>query len=88
MGSLVVKRKRCDGTVMEAVLWKTVGSGALSIGGDAAVIGTPIEFNALDDSNGDFGGGATAPLGYIYAPFAEGGSDPTDAGSSRNPNAA
>ena len=86
MGSLVCRRKRCDNAVMEAALYKTVGSGALSIGGDAAVVGTTVEFNALDDSNGDFGGAADKPLGHIYAPFAEGGSDPTDAGSSRNPN--
>tara|TARA_Y100001968_G_scaffold302788_1_gene316399 strand:- start:585 stop:1127 length:543 start_codon:yes stop_codon:yes gene_type:complete len=88
MGSLVIRRKRCDNAVMEAALYKTVGSGALSIGGDAAVVGTSVEFAALDDSNGDFGGDTDKPLGHIYAPFADGGSDPEGAGSSRNPNAA
>ena len=67
-GNLLCKRKRCDGFVMEAVLWKTTGSGAVSIGGDAAVIGTPVEFNALDDNQGQFGGTSSAPLGYLYAP--------------------
>ncbi len=76
-GNLVLRRIRCDGFVMEAVLWKTIGSGALAIGGDAAVVGSTVEFSALDDSNGDFGGSATAPLGFIYAP------DP--AGTSTNP---
>ena len=36
-GNLICRRKRCDGFVMEALLWKTLGSGALAIGGDAAV---------------------------------------------------
>ena len=74
-GSLVCRRKKCSGDfIMEAVLWKTVGSGALSIGGDADVVGTPVEFNALDDSNGEYMDPAWAtnadqyPLGYLYAP--------------------
>ena len=74
-GSLVCRRKKCSGDfIMEAVLWKTVGSGALSIGGDADVVGTPVEFNALDDSNGEYmdpnwvANAADYPLGYLYAP--------------------
>ena len=74
-GSLYCRRKRCnDSFVMEAVLWKTVGSGALSIGGDADVVGTPVEFNALDDSNGEFmdpawkANAADYPLGYLFVP--------------------
>ena len=86
-GSLICRRKRCSTDapfVMEACLWKTVGSGALSIGGDADVVGTTIEFNALDDSNGEFmpalvdvndpkpgewrTNPAAHPLGYIFSP--------------------
>lgn len=73
-GNLICRRKRCDGFVMEALLWKTLGSGALAIGGDAAVIGSTVEFNALDDSGGDFGGAEDKPLGYIYAPDPAAGS--------------
>ena len=80
-GSLVCRRKKCSGDfIMEAVLWKTVGSGALSIGGDADVVGTPVEFNALDDSNGEYMDPAWAtnadqyPLGYLYAPSPAAGS--------------
>lgn len=73
-GNLICRRKRCDGFVMEALLWKTLGSGALAIGGDAAVVGSTVEFNALDDTNGDFGGADDKPLGYIYAPDPAAGS--------------
>ena len=77
-GNLVIRRERCDGFVMECVLWKTIGSGAVAIGGDAAVVGSSVEFNALDDANGAFGGAAAAPLGDIYAPDpAAGSTDPT-----------
>jgi len=71
-GRLLMERIRCqDSFVMVALFWKTSGSGAVSIGGDAAVINTPVEFNALDDNGGDFGGTTEAPLGFIYAPPAE-----------------
>lgn len=65
---LYLRRKRCDGFVMEAVFWKTTGSGTIQLAGGAEVQGTPAEFAALDDSNGDFGGSESAPLGYLYAP--------------------
>ena len=87
-GTLKCQRERCDGFVMEAVLWKALSTGSLTIGGDANVVGTPLEFTALDDSNGDYhnvnpiddqvnppGFGALAPLGYLYAPLAVTGSD-------------
>jgi len=83
-GNLVIKRARCaDSFIMEAVIWKTTGSGALSLGGADTVVGTPVEFNAVDDSNGDFHDTAnaqwgSAPLGFIYAPDPVAGStDPT-----------
>ena len=65
-------RERCDGFIMDMVIWKARNSAAMSIGGASEVISTPIEFNALDDRNGDFGGTNTAPLGYLYAPDAVG----------------
>ena len=61
-------RKRCDGFIMDMVIWKARSSAAVTIGGGSEVLTTPIEFNALDDANGDFGGSAAAPLGYLYAP--------------------
>lgn len=67
-GNLVARRERCDGFVMEATIWKTTGSGAMSIGGDASVVGTTAEFNALDDTNEGFGGSASSPLGKLYCP--------------------
>ena len=73
-GSLRCLRKRCDGFIMETVLFKTIGSGGFSIGGAAEVISSAIEFNALDDANGEYGGSSTAPLGWIYAPDPAAGS--------------
>jgi len=73
-GSLRAIRKRCDGFLMEAVLFKTIGSGPVSIGGSDNVVQSPIEFSALDDANGDFGGDENAPLGWIYAPDPAAGS--------------
>ena len=68
-------------------MWKTLGAGALSLGGDADVVGTTVEFSALDDSNGEYMYGSTAdpksnnaatpanwPLGYLYAPAPAAGS--------------
>tara|TARA_Y100000114_G_C11760950_1_gene329700 strand:- start:2044 stop:2748 length:705 start_codon:yes stop_codon:yes gene_type:complete len=89
-GTLRCARERCDGFVMEAVMWKALSTGALTLGGDANVIGTPLEFTAFDDSNGDFHDtsnadltgdnyktkkwGNKAPLGFLYAPLAAFGS--------------
>ena len=73
-GSLRALRKRCDGFIMEACLFKTIGSGGFQIGGAAEVISSAAEFSALDDSNGEYGGSADAPLGWIYAPDPAAGS--------------
>ena len=70
-GTLRALRKKCSAGsefIMVANLFKTVGSGSFSIGGAAEVISSATEFKALDDANGDYGGAASAPLGYIYAP--------------------
>ncbi len=70
-GTLRAMRNKCssgDEFIMVANLYKTTGSGAFSIGGAAEVISSATEFAALDDTNGGYGGSASAPLGYIYAP--------------------
>jgi hypothetical protein len=76
-GSLRCMRKKCssgDPFIMAIMLFKTIGSGAFQIGGAAEVIGSAVEFQALDDTNGDYGGSESAPLGYIYAPDPAAGS--------------
>ena len=67
-GSLRCIRERCDGFMMETVLFKTIGSGPLNIGSSDNVIEAAAQFQALDDSNGEFGGSSSAPLGWLYAP--------------------
>jgi len=60
------KRERvCDGRTLEVYMWKVLASGVMQIG-TGEPVATPFEFNALSDEGGDYGGSATAPLGYIY----------------------
>ena len=76
-GTLRAMRNKCssgDDFIMVCNLYKTIGSGTFSIGGAAEVISSATEFQALDDANGDYGGSAEAPLGYIYAPDPASGS--------------
>ncbi len=61
-------RKRCDGFIMDMVIWKARNAAPLTIAGGTEVLSTPIEFNALDDNNAEYGGSSEAPLGYLYAP--------------------
>tara|TARA_Y100000114_G_C11763344_1_gene331253 strand:+ start:4382 stop:5059 length:678 start_codon:yes stop_codon:yes gene_type:complete len=61
-------RERCDGFIMDMMIHKTIASGTVTIGGAAEVINTPVEFNALDDRNGELGGTSQSPLGWLYAP--------------------
>lgn len=71
-------RKRCDGFIMDMVIWKARNAAPLTIAGGTEVLSTPIEFNALDDNNGEYGGSVEAPLGYLYAPDPV-GTQPADA---------
>ena len=65
-------RERCDGFIMDMVIWKARNAAPLTIGGGSEVISSPIEFNALDDRGGSMGGTPSAPLGYLYAPDPQG----------------
>jgi hypothetical protein len=65
-------RERCDGFIMDMVIWKARNAAPLTIGGGTEVISSPIEFNALDDRGGSMGGSSSAPLGYLYAPDPQG----------------
>lgn len=52
---------------MEVVFWKAATSGLFQLAGGDEAVPSPVEFVALDDSSGDYGGSSDAPLGYIYA---------------------
>jgi len=62
------RRERCDHFVMDAVFWKAQSAGLIQIGAGDPTASAPIEMNALDDTNAEWGGSASAPLGYLYAP--------------------
>lgn len=63
---IVGERENCAGHCIDFRFWRGRASGATSISGAAEVIGMPIEINALNDINGDFGGSTTAPLGFVH----------------------
>lgn len=57
-----------DGVTITVVFWKANTSGLLQLGGGDEAIGSPVEFVALDDREGAYGGSVTAPLGYLHIP--------------------
>jgi hypothetical protein len=62
------RRRNSDLAEITVVFWKAVSSGLLQLAGGDEAIASPVEFVALDDSGGDYGGSSTAPLGYINLP--------------------
>lgn len=57
-----------DGVEITVVFWKANTSGLLQLAGGDEAVGSPVEFVALDDRSGDYGGTLAAPLGYIHIP--------------------
>lgn len=69
--TLHIRRTRaCDNVVIEAKIFKVSAAGLISIGGGDETVGTPIELEGLDDQANAMGqgGGAAAPIGYIWLP--------------------
>jgi len=63
---LIGERINCAELMIVFVIWQARSSGSIEIGGADGFIGTPMEINALNDKNGNFGGSAAAPLGFIW----------------------
>lgn len=71
--SIFGRRTRCSelgGGIINFTLWKTIGSGTVSIGSAADEVTVPFEFIAQDDRAGLFGGSPSSPYGQIYIPAA------------------
>lgn len=63
------KRERvCDGRTLEVYMWKCITNGLVQVGSGDDWISSPATFTALDDTDNNFGGGPTAPLGYLFVP--------------------
>ena len=60
------ERINCNNQMIAFRFHRARASGAVEIGGADEVIGTPMEINALNDTNGDFGGSVDSPLGFIW----------------------
>lgn len=64
-----VQRMNCAQNIIVGRFWKARASGVMEIGSGNDLVTTPIEVNALADTNGDFGGSNAQPYGYIYFTF-------------------
>lgn len=62
------RERNSDAQVITVVFWKAMSSGLFQLGGGDEAIKSPVEFVALDDASGDYGGSSSAPLGYIHIP--------------------
>jgi len=60
------ERINCNSNMIHVRFWKARASGAIEVGAANDIIGTPIEINALNDSDGTMGGSANVPLGWIW----------------------
>lgn len=57
-----------DGVELTVMFWKASTAGLLQLGAGDEAISSPVEFQALDDREGAYGGSSIAPLGYIHIP--------------------
>jgi hypothetical protein len=65
--NLYGERVACGGVTCVFKMHKARSSGAIEIGSTANdFISMPIEIDALDDSDGDYGGSDSSPLGWIW----------------------
>ena len=64
--SFEVQRINCAQRMIIGHFYRARCSGVIEIGSAQDVVGTPLEVNALDDVNGNFGGSQDRPYGYIY----------------------
>jgi len=62
------RHRPADNIALEFCMWKCMVSSLFSLGSGDEAQGSPLEVTALDDTDGDCGGSATGPLGYLWAP--------------------
>jgi hypothetical protein len=67
-----MRKRACDSFILEARIFKVHAGGAVTLGSSDESVTTPMELEGLDDQADTMhqGGGANAPLGYIYLPTA------------------
>ena len=66
--SFEVQRINCAQRMIIGHFYRARCSGVMEIGSANDVVGTPIEVNALDDVNGNFGGSQDRPTGTSASP--------------------
>lgn len=67
------RRRVSDSVAVEFCMWKCLVVSTFTLGSGDEVQGVPMEVEALDDTDGDYGGSSTAPLGWLWVPTEAGG---------------
>ena len=62
------RNRVADGFAIEFCMWKCLTTSLFQLGSGDDVQGTPLEVVAHRDEDGDYGGSATSPLGWLYVP--------------------
>jgi hypothetical protein len=57
-----------DGVVIEFRMHKCMTRNLFSLGSGDDAQGSPMEVDALDDTDGDYGGSSTSPIGWLWVP--------------------
>lgn len=60
-----------DKVAIEFCIWKCLVKSLFALGGGDDAQGSPLEVEGLDDTDGDYGGSAAAPIGYIWVPASQ-----------------
>lgn len=67
--TLYGKRVRnSDGVTIEFRMHKCMTRNMFSLGSGDEAMGSPLEAEGLDDTDGDYGGSATSPIGWLWVP--------------------
>jgi hypothetical protein len=54
--------------VIEFRMHKCMTRNLFSLGSGDEAMGSPMEVDALDDTDGNYGGSSTSPIGWLWVP--------------------
>lgn len=57
-----------DNVSVEFGIWKAMVSSLFTLGSGDEAQGSPVEVVGVDDTDGDYGGSAESPIGYVFVP--------------------
>ena len=62
------RHRHSDNMALEFCIWKVMVTSMFTLASSDEANGSPLECTGIDDTDGDCGGDANGPLGYIWAP--------------------